>query len=89
MQRKKYTYTILCLKCGRNFEYSSSLKKYCPECDAEIKRERNRKFMQKKRKKSTVKFKTLTEVMRELKAYNEEHGTCLSYGQYVSMCEGA
>ncbi len=89
MQQKKNTYHLMRLKCGNYFDYSSSLKKYCPECDAELRKERSKKCMQKKRAKNTVKFKTLTEVMRELKAYNEEHGTHLTYGQYISMCEGA
>jgi predicted amidophosphoribosyltransferase len=81
-------YWIRCFKCDRMFNYTSDAKKYCPECEKEIKRERNRKFMANKRKKKpSVEVKTISEVLREMKAYNEEHGTCLSYGQYVLMTE--
>lgn len=80
-------YWIRCFNCDRMFNYTSDAKKYCPECEKEIKRERNRKFMANKRKKASVEIKTISQVMQELKAYNEANGTCLSYGQYVLMTE--
>lgn len=44
--------------------------------------------MKKRKLKNPIKLKTLQEVEKDRKAYNEKHGTCLSYGQYVAMCEG-
>ena len=85
----KNTYYIHCFKCGREFEHTNEAKKYCPECDKQIRRERSRKCMQKKRTKASCEIKTLREIERERRAYNEEHGTYLSYGQYVNMIEGA
>jgi ribosomal protein L37E len=86
MQTIKYTYILTCLNCGRKFENYNIGKKHCPECELQLKRERNRKYMRNKRKPS-VEIKTISEVLAELKQYNEEHGTCLSYGQYVLMTE--
>jgi predicted RNA-binding Zn-ribbon protein involved in translation (DUF1610 family) len=79
-------YYLRCLNCDNKFYHTSDAKKYCPECDKEIKRERNRNFMRKKRRPS-AEIKPLPEIMQELKEYNEKHGTCLSYGKYVAMIE--
>lgn len=77
---------LRCLNCNRTFYHTNVGKKYCPECELEIKRERNRNFMRKKRRAS-VEIKALPEVMQELKEYNEKHNTCLSYGRYVAMVD--
>ena len=82
----KNTYIIHCFKCDREFEHMNEAKKYCPECEKQIRRERSRKCMAKKRAKTNI--KSLSEIERERRAYNEEHGTCLTYGQYVNMIEG-
>lgn len=79
-------YYLRCFNCNREFTYTSDAKKYCPECDKQIKRERNRNFMRKKRRAS-IEIKTLPEIMQDLKEYNEKHGTYLSYGRYVAMVE--
>lgn len=79
-------YYLRCFNCNREFTYTSDAKKYCPECDKEIRRERARKCMARKRRPS-VEIKTLSEIMQELKEYNEKHKTCLSYGRYVAMVE--
>lgn len=45
--------------------------------------------MARRRKNAELIFKkTLNEIMRDLKAYNSEHNTHLTYGQYVSKFEG-
>lgn len=77
---------LRCFNCDRTFYHTNVGKKYCPECEKQIKRERNRRFMRKKRRAS-VEIKTLPEIMQELKEYNETHGTCLSYGKYVALVE--
>lgn len=78
---------LTCNKCGKEFTHWNAQKSYCDECSTQMKRERNRKFMQKKRGKIpiTQRNKSLDEIMNDLSAYNKEHGTCLSYGQFVSM----
>ena len=76
---------LTCLHCGSEFIHKNDAKKYCPECDIKIKRERNRKSMAKKRAKSKLKFKELPEVVADVEAYNKEHNTKLSYGQYVAL----
>lgn len=78
-------YFLICLKCGCTFSYSNERKKNCPECDAQIKRERSKKCMQKKRAKNKLKFKDVHEVVAEVKQYNQKNGTLLSYGQYVNL----
>ena len=83
--QSKNLYYITCFKCGCEFTHTNEAKKYCPECDAQIRRERSKKCMQKKRTKSKLRFKGLHEVVAEVKAYNQEHGTLLSYGQYVAL----
>ena len=83
----KRNYRLQCFRCNKVFYYTSDAKKYCPDCDIEIRRERTRKCMQKKRAKPSIEIKTISQVLREMKAYNEAHGTCLSYGQYVLMTE--
>jgi hypothetical protein len=79
-------YWLKCFDCDQMFYSTTEGKKYCPECAKKRKNASNRKYMRRKRKPS-VEVKTISEVLRELKAYNEEHGTCLSYGQYVLMTE--
>lgn len=88
MLRYKYTHYLTCLKCGCEFTHTNVNKKYCAECEPQVKRERNRKFMAQKRAKSPLRHKTIAEVITELERYNKEHGTCLSYGQYVLRMGG-
>lgn len=85
---QKQNYYLRCFNCNREFTYTSDAKKYCPECDKEIKRERNRNFMRKKRAKPSVEVKSIREILIEMENYNKEHGTHLSYGQYVLMIDG-
>ena len=85
MQNINVIYQLSCLKCGKEFEYNTPHKSYCPECSLKLKRESNRKHMARKRAKSKLQFKDIHEVVAEVKAYNEQHGTMLSYGQYVAL----
>ena len=75
---------LTCNRCGKEFTHWNANKSYCDECSEIMKRERSRKSMQKKRaKKVSTQTKTIREVLQELTEYNKEHGTSLSYGQYV------
>lgn len=49
-------------------------------------RHRN-KYATLKKKRATTPCKSLNQVMRDLKRYNKEHGTYLTYGQYIAMVE--
>jgi hypothetical protein len=81
-------YKLICKQCGKEFIHGTYCKTYCDECSAIRQRERNRKFMQKKRGGKVTKQKenkSLSQVIRELEEYNKAHGTCISYGQYVAL----
>ena len=82
-----------CQRCGNGFTCKSKFAKWCPDCKKIIDRERNRDFMRRKRNGLTnLRIKTypsvsgsLDKILRDLDAYNKEHNTCLSYGNYVNM----
>lgn len=84
-------YIKSCIDCGKTFKAHANNAKRCDECKQELAREkareqnalRKRENLYKKARKTKPK-KTLSEIMRELEAYNKEHGTHLTYGQYVS-----
>ena len=80
---------LTCKRCGKEFTHWNSYKSYCDECIVEKDRERQRKrYASKHRKpKPSVERKSISDVLKEMKAYNEAHGTCLSYGQYVLIKE--
>jgi hypothetical protein len=88
-QGKMSVYYLKCLNCGEEFMHINEGKKYCPKCVAERERERKRKAYAsyKGRKRPSIEIKTISQVLKELKAYNEANGTHLSYGQYVLMTE--
>lgn len=71
---------LRCIQCGNEFTHWNNCKSYCPECsEARLKKNKGKKT------KAKTSKQTLTEVLKELAEYNKEHGTSLSYGQYVSM----
>ena len=76
---------VYCVDCGQPFISKSNSAKRCTECRAANKKELSRKRKKGYRQEPS---KSIAEVMRELKAYNEKHGTFISYGQYVSKVEG-
>ena len=79
-----------CVNCGRPFTSKAHKAERCPECRQErIKQLAKENYRRKKygQRKGTA-SKSINKIMRELKAYNQEHNTHLSYGQYVSQIEG-
>lgn len=91
---KKNKYLLTCLKCGKVFEYSNTLKKLCSSCVAANDRERKKRDYELTKscnaKKVTSKLpssygKTISEILRDLAEYNRKNNKCLSYGQYVSL----
>lgn len=41
-----------------------------------------------KKKKRVPSGKSIREILVELEVYNKEHGTSLTYGQYIELIEG-
>ena len=85
-------YKISCACCGCEVVATNWLKKYCNECREIVRREQSRQSMNKSNQKKKVKYgtpsKSIRDIIKEVDAYNKEHGTSLSYGQYVLMTEG-
>jgi predicted nucleic acid-binding Zn-ribbon protein len=83
-----------CIDCGENFYSISTQVLRCPECRAKYKKEYEKIYKKEnpRRKKRKISrgmppSKSISQVLRELEAYNKEHGTWLSYGQYIAMIE--
>ncbi len=74
----KHEAVKICKDCGCEFTTTAHNTKWCPLC---------RKKPHQSEKKRMPMRKSLRQVMAEIKAYNAEHGTNLSYGQYVSAVE--
>lgn len=78
-------YEKTCALCGQPFITKARNAKYCSDCryKGNILKMQQLRSERKKRKL----HKSLDEIMRDLAAYNKEHNTNLSYGQYVSKFE--
>lgn len=77
------TYFIRCLFCGCIFETLSENRKYCPECTEKY----GARKTVKRHKKSGKERQDINAILMALEEYNKEHGTLLSYGQYVALTE--
>ncbi len=77
-------YNLTCSCCGKEFTHKNRRRKYCSEeCEKITYRNRAKKAMRKKRKKSPdILSLTQFENMRE--NYNIKHKTHYTYGQFVS-----
>ena len=86
-------YQLNCLVCGREFT-ARRCDSVC--CSDECRRRRNAEYQRKyqtglKRKKKQKKrlsahraAPSLFEELARLEQYNEEHGTCLKYGEWMA-----
>ena len=78
-----------CGDCGIIYWTRNYASKRCPQCQAKKGRKATEykkiTCVKRRRKKPS---KSIYEIMRDLAAYNREHNTYLSYGQYVQMIEG-
>lgn len=84
-----------CRTCGKQFVTFNSRKQLCEICGDknEIKRSRHEQSKKRKeknppREKPTKRKNGLDAKLRELRAYNEEHGTRYSYGEWVMIQKG-
>ena len=97
MPNDKMYREIKCKLCGKEFTgMMARNRRYCDECrrvKANASREAHNAEMQWKKQmaeqKRATKKKAMSDIMREIKAYNEAHGTYLTYGKYIAMKEGA
>ena len=83
---------VICIDCGCSFMAKSKAAKRCPECNLKHRKNQKQGYAEnfkstRKVKKKKQKPKSITQVLRELEAYNKEHGTRLTYGQYVERME--
>lgn len=74
-----------CRTCGKQFVTFNSRKQLCEICGDKNEIKRSRHEQSKNVKKPAKKKNSLDAKLRELRAYNEEHGTRLSYGKYMTL----
>lgn len=83
--------TKKCAMCGQAYETTAPNGLYCLACRhaAKIAKEKNGKKERRKQTKnrSNIAAKSIAEMVSETLAYNEQHGTHLTYGRYVAMLE--
>ena len=77
---KQKLFDLKCAECGKIFRNPDENERFCPECN-KIKESRKKP----KQKAKSIKSKSIWQITRELEKYNKEHGTRLSYGQYVLL----
>ena len=74
-------YDLTCTKCGRQHKSKDFNRELCPKC-IEVEGFKKPKAPPKKNKKQRL---SLDDKLAELRAYNEETGQCLTYGQYMAL----
>ena len=75
---KQKLFDLKCAECGKIFRNPNENERFCPEC-------KKIKESKKKARQKAKSNKSILQITRELKKYNKEHGTRLSYGQYVLL----
>lgn len=92
--RVKKNYNCICIDCGATFVAHQPKALRCPTCKTEHLRTLRREFSRKIRaeERRTINQKTryapslpIVETIIACEKYNREHGTRLSYGQFVSQ----
>ena len=76
-----------CRTCGKQFVTFNSRKQLCEICGDKNEIKRSRHEQSKNVKEPAKRKNSLDAKLRELRAYNEENGTRLSYGQYIAKIE--
>ncbi len=77
-----------CSRCGEPFGAKTNYALYCPNCRKEVVKEKSAASKAKKKAaghKPQNEIKSMKQFLKELDNYNKEHGTHLTYGQYVAM----
>lgn len=88
---------VICIDCGKTHTAQSRAAKRCPECNLKHRKEYRQEYaeankneqieIQKKFKKPMRKPKPMSQILKEIEAYNKQHKTRLSYGQYVALVD--
>ena len=81
--------TVICA-CGKSFVPRDGRQKFCSsDCPAKKKSHNYPDDFQKPERKRVISRPPvgLDQALKDLKKYNAEHGTLLSYGQYMAMIE--
>lgn len=81
-------FTLVCQDCGKEFQWASKLKKYCPSCiETRVKiQTREFKERQKNLKPKKVPFNySVTEIVKIIEKYNRENKTRYTYGQFSEL----
>lgn len=83
--------TKICGVCGCEYETTAPNTCYCPSCRKRVVKQQNKQSAKKRKRRlkmqSEIAAKSISEVVLEMMAYNEQHGTNLTYGRYVAMKE--
>lgn len=81
-----------CKCCGKIFLTTAGNAKYCIDCRYDNKKRNTQKWrdgtkitVKKEKFKQEFHSKTLDERLADIRAYNEKHGTRLSYGKYMTL----
>lgn len=87
---KKIEVKKVCAVCGKEFiSHNNNAKYCCYECKKKHTREHERNLRNEKAKASNQSREhNLNQTLYNLHKYNEEHGTRLSYGQYMAKVYG-
>ena len=75
---KQKLFDLRCAECHKLFRNPNENERFCPEC-------KKIKESKKKARQKAKSNKSILQITRELKKYNQEHGTRLSYGQYALL----
>ena len=75
---KQKLFDLKCAECHKVFRNPNENERLCPEC-------KKIKESKKKARQKAKSNKSIWQITRELEKYNKEHGTRLSYGQYVLL----
>ena len=74
---KQKLFDLKCAERYKVFRNPNENERFCPDC---------KKIRENKKPKLKAK-KSIRQITRDLKKYNKEHKTRLSYGQYVSLVD--
>lgn len=75
---KQKLFDLKCAECHKVFRNPNENERLCPEC-------KKIKESKKKARQKAKSNKSILQITREIAKYNKEHGTLLSYGQYVLL----
>ena len=74
---KQKLFDLKCAECKKVFRNPDENERFCPEC----------KKIKGNKKPKPKANKSIWQITRDLEKYNKEHGTMLSYGEYVSSVD--